>query len=96
MTIPRRLCARRVTPAYKDTPKWLVYAGGEENAPKRSLLRGYQQRRSSHLGGESLNLSEQESIAVLKGIVSPVPKATKWPDRALPGQRRWSLRNILK
>jgi hypothetical protein len=35
-------------------------------------------------------------MAVLKGIVSPVPKATKWPDRALPGQRRWSLRNILK
>ena len=32
VTIPRRLCARRVTPAYKVKPKWLVYAVGEENA----------------------------------------------------------------
>ena len=48
VTIPRRLCTRRVTPAYKVYPKWLVYAVGEENAPKRPLLQGYQQRRSSH------------------------------------------------
>ena len=48
VTIPRRLCARRVMPAYKVTPKWLVYAVGEENAPRRSPLQGYQQRRSSH------------------------------------------------
>ena len=32
VTIPRRLCACRVTPAYKVKPKWLVYAVGEENA----------------------------------------------------------------
>jgi hypothetical protein len=30
VTIPRRLCTRRVTPAYKVTPKWLVYAVGAE------------------------------------------------------------------
>jgi len=32
VTIPRRLCACRVTPAYKVTPKWLVYAVGAEHA----------------------------------------------------------------
>lgn len=32
VTIPRRLCTRRVIPAYKVVPKWLVYAVGEENA----------------------------------------------------------------
>lgn len=32
VTIPRRLCACRVMPAYKVKPKWLVYAVGEENA----------------------------------------------------------------
>ena len=32
VTIPRRLCARRVTPAYKVVPKWLVYAVGAEHA----------------------------------------------------------------
>ena len=70
VTIPRRLCTCRVTPAYKVVPKWLVYAVAEEDAPKRSLLRGYQQRRSSHLGGESLNLNEQGSRAEFTGIVS--------------------------
>jgi hypothetical protein len=48
VTVPRRLCTRRVTPAYKVAPKWLAYAVGEENVPKRTLLQGYQQRRSSH------------------------------------------------
>ena len=32
VTIPRRLCRRRVIPAYKVTPKWLVYAVGAELA----------------------------------------------------------------
>lgn len=32
VTIPRRLCTRRVTPAYKVVPKWLVYAVGVEHA----------------------------------------------------------------
>lgn len=32
VTVPRRLCTRRVTPAYKVQPKWLVYAVGEEKA----------------------------------------------------------------
>jgi len=97
VTIPRRLCTRRVTPAYKVTPKWLVYASVQNTLPRRPLLQGYQQRRSSHLqGGKSLNLNEQGSSAEFRGIVSPVPKATKWPDRALPGQRCWSLRNVLK
>ncbi len=32
VTIPRRLCARRVMPAYKVVPKWLVYAVGAEHA----------------------------------------------------------------
>src|SRR5712691_1964542 len=31
VTIPRRLCACRVMPAYKVVPKWLVYAVGEEH-----------------------------------------------------------------
>ena len=31
---------------------------------------------------ESLNLNEQGSSTEFRGIVSPVPKATKWPDRA--------------
>ena len=81
VTIPRRLCACRVTPAYKVYPKWLVQAAAQRTLPQRPLLQGYQQRRSSHRGGESLNLSEQGSSTVLRGIVSPVPKATKWLDR---------------
>jgi hypothetical protein len=32
VTIPRRLCKGRVTPAYKVVPKWLVYAVGVEHA----------------------------------------------------------------
>ena len=32
VTIPPRLCKRRVTPAYKVIPKWLVYAVGAEHA----------------------------------------------------------------
>ncbi len=32
VTIPRRLCKCRVTPAYKVIPKWLVYAVGAEHA----------------------------------------------------------------
>lgn len=47
VTIPRRLCTRRVMPAYKVYPKWLVYAALKRTLPKRSRLQGYQQRRSS-------------------------------------------------
>jgi len=39
VTVPRRLCTRRVKPAYKVYPKWLVYAVGEEHAPKRLFFR---------------------------------------------------------
>lgn len=31
VTVPRRLCKRRVRPAYKVYPKWLVYAVGVEH-----------------------------------------------------------------
>jgi hypothetical protein len=47
VTVPRRLCRRRVRPAYKVYPKWLVYAMVKRTFPKRPLLQGYQQRRSS-------------------------------------------------
>ena len=40
VTIPRRLCTRRVTPAYKVTPKWLVYAVGAENATQAASASG--------------------------------------------------------
>lgn len=40
VTIPRRLCACRVMPAYKVVPKWLVYAVGEEYAFPSSLFFG--------------------------------------------------------
>ena len=40
VTIPRRLCKRRVRPAYKVTPKWLVYAVGAENATQAASASG--------------------------------------------------------
>ena len=98
VTIPRRLCTRRVTPAYKVTPKWLGYAVGAENAAQSGLCF----RDTSKGGvaptrrGESLNLSEQGSSTEFRGIVSPVSKATKWSDRAPSRSTHWSLRNILK
>jgi hypothetical protein len=72
VTVPLRLCRRRVRAAYKVYPKGLLYAMVKRTFPKRPLLQGYQQRRSSHLGGESLNLSEQGSTVVLRGTVSPL------------------------
>lgn len=97
VTIPLRLGAtaafgstRRVSAAYKVTPKWQRYASLQRTPPRWPLLQGYQQRRSSPAvgpllvqhQGESLNLSEQGSLVVFKGIVSPALNATKWPDRA--------------
>ena len=40
VTIPRRLCKCRVMPAYKVTPKWLVYAVGAENATQAASASG--------------------------------------------------------
>ena len=49
VTVPLRLCTRRVSPAYKVYPKWPGDAMVKRTLPKRPLLQGFQQRRSSHL-----------------------------------------------
>jgi hypothetical protein len=48
VTIPRRLCKCRVMPAYKVNRKGWSTRSVQRTQPKRPLLQGYQQRRSSH------------------------------------------------
>jgi len=40
VTVPRRLCARRVMTAYKVTPKWLSYAVGAQRATQACSASG--------------------------------------------------------
>jgi len=86
VTIPRRLCSSlgsgRVTPAYKVTPKWLADAVVQLTSPRRRLLQGYQQRRSSHPRMvKACTLTSMEVQSRSRKQLAPWPQATKWPDR---------------
>jgi len=73
VTVPLRLCKRRVRSAYKVYPKWLVYAMVKRTFPS-VLFFGDTSKGgvASACAGESPNLSEQGSIVVLRGTVSPM------------------------
>ena|SRR5436190_8602816 len=67
---------------------------GDESLPYAPRLQGYQQRRSSPLGGESLNLSERGGFDVLMGTVSKPASSHHWPDRVPSRSTLTSLRTF--
>src|SRR5215467_384317 len=69
VTIPRRLCLRRVIPDYKVPPKCLVYAAVTTCFPTPVVFRDTSKGGVAPRG-ESLNLSERGGIVVLMGSVS--------------------------